>query len=143
MDSQAIMAFVETHAFVALLAFILGALGGWWLRGDAIDRAAQDRVSEDDERQVGDAATQAPARAQPAFEEALGAPKMLDGLATRERFAVIEQEVSSLRAALGDAGDEDHAALSKDIDAVDEAVKRANGRLKLVLSQLERKRDAQ
>ena len=132
-DMGASEVLVETHEgalaellgspwFVAGLAFLLGLGAGWiiWARPWGGDHASG---------------------------EGNGSNGVLNGIipaeATAEdKLALIAAEILKARSEM-DLADETDAAMGADLDDLDQAIKRANGRLKLILKSVERGQDSE
>ena len=114
--------------FTATVAFILGGLAGWFARGAGAD--AEDDLGDDvecDDRGDGEPATEAGSQTV--------AP-------SADKVNAIETEISQAKALLEDAEATDDD-LVEELEKLDQAVKRANGRLKLIMRAAGKAKDTE
>lgn len=109
-----------------LAAYLFGIATGWLVWGGR--RPPVTTVSNEDAERQGDLKQgQAGNGASPT-----GAPSP-----SPDRLAAIEEEIRKARNLL-EEGDEETKFIAEEIDTLDQAIKRANGRLKLILRAIER-----
>ncbi len=115
---------LESPWLVAGVAFALGLVVGWmawgrpWRNGPARNDLSAGNGGADAARDVSSGVSDSP-------DDALGS---------------VLAEVKKAKAML-DGADDAEAAMGKELDRLDQAVKRANGRLKLILKSADRAKD--
>lgn len=112
---------LESPWLVAGLAFVLGLFAGWMAWG----------------RPWGDDHAPGAGNGSNAVRNGI-----IPAEATSEdKLALIAAEIQKARAEM-DAAEENDVAMSGELDKLDQAVKRANGRLKLILKSADRAQDS-
>lgn len=112
---------------LAAVAYLLGAVSGW-LFWRAVRSGAEDR---DD----GDLTIELPEEA-----EAVPGDKEKNGAPASAKLSALEKEIKQAKSIL-ETDAEEHAAMADILSGLDEAVKRANGRLKLILKSIKNGRN--
>ena len=113
---------LDSSWLVAGVAFVLGLFVGWmaWGRPWGEDNGSDKGKSPDGVRNG-----------------------IIPAKATSEdKLALLAAEIQKARSEM-DAADESDAAIGAELDKLDQAVKRANGRLKLILKSADRAQDSQ
>jgi hypothetical protein len=129
MTAEGLMQLIENRWLIGFVAFVVGLFLGWVIWGVSGD-PKKSYVSAVDE--VGGAThVSAPQLETPGD----------DVSSTDPNVASIEAEIGKARALLANSLEAD-ADLTAELDNVDQAVKRANGRLKLILRSVDKAKDA-
>ena len=110
----------ENAWIVGLVAFVLGLFIGWAIWGASSTGETDDHPSE---------------RAEPSVKSGD------NDTAADPRLGSIEAELEKARGLLSENAEADNA-FSDELEALDQAIKRANGRLKLILKAADKAKDA-
>ncbi len=123
MHEGALAEILNSPWLVAGIAFVLGLFVGWmaWGRPWGVDQAVRSSDGSDGVRNG-----IIPAEA-----------------TTEDKLALIEAEIQKARSEMDVVVEENDAAIGDELDKLDQAIKRANGRLKLILKSAERAQDAE
>ncbi len=127
MDEDALAEMLESPWLVAGVAFVLGLFTGWITWGgpwrDKFEAANGESVKIGGEI------------------DAARAVRLSESATPDEKLAVILAEIQKAKELLAGA-EEAEAAMGAELDGLDQAVKRANGRLKLILKSADRAKDS-
>lgn len=125
---ETIAQIMGNHWTPVFIAFLLGLLIGWMVWGAPWRDDQHDDVGDGED---GEKIRREPLAEYPADPSKAG-----------QKIGSIEAEIAKVKSLLETAkeGDDD---LSAELDAVDNAVKRANGRLKLILKSVDRVKDSE
>lgn len=117
---------LDSPWLVAGVAFVLGLFAGWMTWGGPWR----------DQFEIGDGGD----RATPGADDGPGDPALAASATPDEKMAAVLAEIHQANALLAES-EEMETAMRTELDSLDQAVKRANGRLKLILKSTDRAKD--
>ena len=128
---QVIIDLVAKYWLIVLVSFVLGMLTGWGLA----------KPSEDDDEDVDVDTVQGEARTEPVMNGDLDTEPpdyaLFDEVQLTEKVKTLEAELANAHQLLADFGDKD-SDVEETFTAIEDALKRANGRLKVVINSFKK-----
>jgi len=124
--------------FLAIAAYLLGLLTGWLIWSGGKAASFEDGAAETSDSLEGDGA--ADVKQEPSLSA--GNDKKPNGNDAPDtlKLGALQAELEKAKTLLADS-EQENAALTDLLSNIDDAVKRANGRLKLILKSVKRAKD--